>query len=149
MTDQNDEFPDDESNVSDWIRNHLRRYIETDGEEGHIVDGCKTLILTTVGRKSGKRRRTPLVYGEADGNYIVIASKGGAEQSPHWFHNLRHEPEVHLQVRADKFQARARLATPEERQRFWPMMVEIFPPYADYQTKTEREIPVVVLSPIS
>lgn len=128
-----------------WVREHAERYVETNGEEGHLWRGYPTLVLDTIGRKSGQPRRQMLIYGEDGGNYIVVASKGGAPKNPLWYENLAANPEVQVQVKADRFAAHARTATAAERAKLWPMMVAIYPPYAEYQTKTDREIPVVIL----
>jgi deazaflavin-dependent oxidoreductase (nitroreductase family) len=124
---------------------HVDRYRATDGEEGHEWQGVHTLLLTTTGRKSGEERTTPLIYGEDDGSFVVVASKGGAPDDPAWMKNLREDPGAKVQVAADKFEARARTATGEERDRLWARMAEIWPAYEDYATKTDRLIPVVVL----
>jgi deazaflavin-dependent oxidoreductase (nitroreductase family) len=124
---------------------HVDRYVETDGREGHEWQGVHTLILTTKGRKSGEQRATPLIYGEADGAYVIVASKGGWPEHPAWYLNLSENPDVTVQVAADRFAARARTASPEERAKLWPMMAEIWPQYDEYQQKTDREIPIVVL----
>jgi proline iminopeptidase len=124
---------------------HVRRYRETGGEVGHIWQGVPTLILTTTGRRSGEERATPLIYGEDDGRYVIVASKGGAPSHPGWYFNLSAQPEVDVQVRDERFPARARTATGAERSRLWEQMTSIWPAYDDYQEKTEREIPVVVL----
>jgi deazaflavin-dependent oxidoreductase (nitroreductase family) len=126
-------------------REHVDRYRATDGEEGHEWQGVRTLLLTTTGRKSGEERTTPLIYGEDDGSYVVVASKGGAPDDPAWMKNLREDPEAKVQVAGDKFAARARTATGEERDRLWARMAEIWPAYEDYAKKTDRLIPVVVL----
>ena len=124
---------------------HVKRYRETDGREGHEWQGTTTLILTTTGRRSGEPRSTPLIYGRHGDDLVVVASKGGAEEHPAWYVNLLAQPEVEVQVQADRFRARARTATPEEKPELWEMMVGRWPAYADYQRKTDREIPVVVL----
>ncbi len=124
---------------------HVRRYVETDGAEGHDWQGVSVLILTTTGRRSGEARSTPLIYGQDGDDYLVVASKGGAPTDPDWYGNLVAEPEVSVQVRGDRFEARARTASPEERQRLWKTMTASWPSYDDYQLRTEREIPVVVL----
>jgi len=125
---------------------HTRRYRETDGEVGHIWwRGSKILLLTTKGRKSGEPRTTPLIYEEADGDYVVVASKGGAPEHPGWYRNLANEPEVELQVKNEVFPARARTATGVERERLWKLAARQWPDYDEYQTRTDREIPVVVL----
>lgn len=124
---------------------HVRRYRETGGEVGHIWNGVPTLLLTTTGRRSGEQRTTPLIYGQDGDRYVVVASKGGAPQHPAWYLNLSAQPAVELQVAAERFRARARTAAPNERERLWTLMAGIWPAYDDYQAKTEREIPVVVL----
>ena len=125
---------------------HVRRYLETDGEVGYRWrNNAPILILTTTGRKSGKPHLRPLIFAEDDGRYVVVASQGGRPMHPHWYLNLEANPDVDVQVKADKFRARARTAAGEERERLWRLMNEIWPPYDEYQAKTEREIPVVVL----
>ena len=130
---------------SDWVREHVARYAATNGEDGHDWRGTTTLLLTTVGRRSGKPRRTALIYGRDGDCYVVVASKGGHPRHPLWYENLVAHPEVRVQVRSDVFQARARTATSEERPHLWRLMIERWPPYVDYQEKTDREIPVVLL----
>jgi deazaflavin-dependent oxidoreductase (nitroreductase family) len=138
-----DEEPLDSSR--DWVAEHARRYAATGGAEGHLWHGVPTLALTTRGRRSGKPRRTMLIYGRDGDRYVVVASNGGSVQHPLWYLNLREQPEVLLQVGPEQFPARARPATAEERPRLWPLMTAIWPDYDVYQTKTAREIPVVVL----
>ena len=141
------------ANMPKWMADHLRRYLETDGADGHMWDSTSvggpgplpTLLLTTVGRRSGQTSLLPLIYGETNGKYIIVASKGGAPQHPGWYHNLVAQPTVEVQVLADRFRATARTATGEERATLWQQMEKIYPPYNDYQAKTDREIPVVVL----
>jgi deazaflavin-dependent oxidoreductase (nitroreductase family) len=124
---------------------HVRRYQQTDGAEGHDWQGTTVLILTTTGRRSGEPRSTPLIYGKSGEDHVVVASKGGAEEHPAWYLNLVEHPEVTVQVRGDRFTARARTATPEEKPQLWQMMTARWAPYDEYQRKTAREIPVVVL----
>jgi deazaflavin-dependent oxidoreductase (nitroreductase family) len=125
---------------------HVRRYIETDGEEGYTWrEGAPILLLTVKGRKSGTDYTTPLIFGEDGGNYVLVASQGGTPEHPDWYLNLVEQPEVGVQVKADKFRARARSAEGEERDRLWRQMNEIWPHYDEYQAKTDRVIPVVVL----
>jgi len=124
---------------------HVERYRETDGEEGHDWNGTSVLILTTTGNRSGKPRSTPLIYGTRGGDYLVVASKGGSPDHPAWYLNLSSDPEVEVQVREDRFRARARTATAQEKPELWSKMTERWPAYDEYQTKTDREIPVVVL----
>jgi deazaflavin-dependent oxidoreductase (nitroreductase family) len=125
---------------------HVRRYRETGGEVGHRWKrGSKILLLTTKGRKSGEPRTKPLIY-EADGDrYVIVASKGGAPDHPDWYENLQADPNVELQVLDEVFPAIARTAEGEERDRLWEKANEVWPHYAEYQQRTERVIPVVVL----
>ena len=131
-----------------WVAEHTRKYVETNGEEGYIWNGVPTLALTTTGRRSGKLHRTMLIYGRDGDRYIVVASKGGADEHPQWYRNLQANPEVQVQVGGERFPARARTATGDERSRLWKLMAEIWPAYDQYQTKTSREIPVVILERI-
>jgi deazaflavin-dependent oxidoreductase (nitroreductase family) len=124
---------------------HVDRYRATDGEEGHDWQGTTALLLTTTGRKSGDERTTPLIYQEHDGNFLVVASKGGADEPTAWFLNLEEDPAVEVQVKGDRFSARARTATPDEKPEMWSKMTAAWPQYDEYQQKTDREIPVVVL----
>ncbi|HKS47380.1 MAG TPA: nitroreductase family deazaflavin-dependent oxidoreductase [Amycolatopsis sp.] len=125
---------------------HVRRYEETNGEVGHDWEqGAPVLILTTKGRKTGEDRKFPLIYQEHDGGYLVVASKGGAPDHPGWYKNLLANPEVKVQVKGDKFAATARAADDEERAALWPKMTKVWPAYDEYQTKTDRQIPVVIL----
>jgi proline iminopeptidase len=125
---------------------HVRRYRETGGEVGHKWKrGSKILLLTTKGRKSGEPRSTPLIYEEDGDSYVIVASKGGAPEDPGWYRNLEQEPNVELQVLDEVFPARARTAEGEERERLWQLVNQQWPDYDSYQTKTDREIPVVVL----
>lgn len=124
---------------------HVDRYEETDGEEGHDWQGTTALILTTTGRKSGEERSTPLIYQERDGAYLVVASKGGADEPPAWYLNIEEKPEVTIQVKAERFPVRARVADAQEKPDMWRTMTAAWPAYDSYQEKTDREIPVVVL----
>jgi proline iminopeptidase len=138
-----------------WIRDHVKRYLESNGADGHMWDASvgggsgmiPTLLLTTTGRTSGTPRLLPLIYGEQGGAYIVIASKGGFPTHPAWYLNLVAEPRVDVQAGSKRFKATARTATGDERAGLWRQMVALYAPYADYQKRTEREIPVVVLEP--
>ncbi len=125
---------------------HVRRYRETDGEEGHDWQGTQTLILTTTGRRSGEPRSTPLIYGRSGDDYVVVASKGGADDPPAWYLNLEANPQAEIQVKADRFPVRSRVATGDEKPELWTTMNAEWPAYDEYQQKTDREIPVVVLS---
>lgn len=128
-----------------WVAQHIRRYLKTDGRSGHKWYGMNTLLLTTRGRKTGKLRRTALIYGLDGDRYLVVASNGGAPNHPSWYLNLVVHPEVELQVGAAKFAARARTATAEEKPRLWQLMASILPQYNSYQEKAGRDIPVVIV----
>lgn len=134
---------------TEWVSDHIQRYVETGGEDGHDWNGVPTLLLTTKGRKSGKLRRTALIYGKTGSSYVIVASQGGAPTHPAWYLNLEANPEVALQVGPDDLTAIARTAGDDEKPELWRMMAEIFPAYDEYQTKTDRPIPIVVLDPIS
>ena len=127
-------------------KKHVERYRETDGEVGHIWRrGSKTLLLTTTGRKTGRPSTMPLIYEQAGDDYVVVASKGGAPRHPGWYRNLAKNPRVEVQVKGDVFPAQARTATGEERERLWKLASQQWPDFDAYQTRTDREIPVVVL----
>ena len=129
-----------------WVARHIRRYLDSDGAEGHEWrPGVYTLLLTTRGRRSGRRRRTALIYGRDGDRYVVVASVGGSPRHPAWYLNLTEHPQVDVQVGPDRFAARARTATAEEKPRLWSLMTSIWPAYDGYQRKTRRDIPVVVL----
>ena len=127
-------------------KEHVERYQATDGAEGYEWrNGTRILILTTTGRRSGKQHSTPLIFRQHGGDYLVVASKGGSDEPPAWLLNLQADPTVQVQIKGDKFTARARAATPQEKPQLWREMAEVWPAYDDYQRKTERDIPVVVL----
>lgn len=123
---------------------HVRVYRETDGEQGYDWRGTTILLLTTRGRVSGEERTTPLIHRSDNGNWIVVASKGGAPDHPDWYKNLEAEPEATIQVKAERIPVRARAADGDERERLWRLMTEMWPAYDEYQAKTARQIPVVV-----
>lgn len=126
---------------------HVRKYEETGGKIGHDWNGTSVLILHSKGRKSGKTRKNPLIYGRDGDDYIIVASKGGAPQNPGWYENLRAHPDVAIQVGDKVIPVTARTGTAADKQRVWPMMVAHWPGYADYQAGTQRDIPVVLLRP--
>jgi len=145
-------------NLPGWMVEHANRYLSSGGSEGHIYKmtqpgrpemSVPSLLLTTTGRKSGERFIFPLFYGEDGGKCFVIASKGGAPEHPGWYRNILADPVVEVQVGTKKLKARARTAEGAERARLWEKSLEFWPPYADYQKKTQREIPVVVLEPLA
>jgi proline iminopeptidase len=144
-------------NLPGWMVEHANRYLDSGGTEGHMykinVPGrgditAPALLLTTTGRKSGDKFIFPLFYGTDGGSYFVVASKGGAPEHPGWYRNIVADPDVEVQVGNKKLRARARTATGDERVRLWKKAIEFWPPYRDYQLKTKREIPVVVLDPV-
>ena len=127
-------------------KEHVERYRETGGGVGHIwKEGSTVLLLTTNGRKTGEPRTTPLIYARDGDRYVIVASKGGAPEHPGWYENLSKDPHVELQVEDEVFPATARTATGDERERLWAKANEVWPHYAEYAEKTDREIPVVVL----
>ncbi|MBB5632403.1 deazaflavin-dependent oxidoreductase (nitroreductase family) [Cryobacterium mesophilum] len=134
-------------NTTDWVAKQLKEYDESDGTSWPTLRGRPLMLLTTKGAKSGVWRRTVLLYGEVDGKVILVASKGGHPQHPAWYVNLRENPEVRVQVHERRFTAIARTATAEEKPRLWALMAEIWPYYLEYQEKTDRDIPVVILDP--
>ncbi|MER5813038.1 nitroreductase family deazaflavin-dependent oxidoreductase [Streptomyces sp. NPDC002033] len=146
MTDIDWDHPKDPK-PGTWQLDHVKLYVGSNGAEGQHWNGTQTLLLTTVGRVSGEAVRTPLIYGEDDGRYLVVASKGGADEEPLWYRNLKADPRVRVQVGPKVLQGTARTATSEERAAFWPVMTGHWPAYDEYQAKTDREIPIVVIEP--
>ena len=129
---------------------HVEVYRRTDGAEGFDwLKGSKIILLTTIGHRSGEERTVPLIFGKDGDDYLIVASKGGADDPPAWYVNLQANPEVTVQDRADVFKAIARTANDDEQQRLWPVMTAEWPDYDEYQTKTERPIPVVVLERVA
>ncbi|MFD7654349.1 nitroreductase family deazaflavin-dependent oxidoreductase [Actinosynnema sp. NPDC059797] len=129
-----------------WVREHIQKYVETNGAEGHEWrPGVFTLLLTTRGRRTGQPRRTALIYRALGDAYVVVASNGGSTDHPAWFRNMQADNTAEVQVAADRFRVRSRVATGEERERLWRLMTEVWPAYDEYTEKTDREIPVVVL----
>ena len=140
------------TNIPKWITDHVQLYRE-DPDKGHMWDSTfaggpgllSTLLLSTTGRKSGQTSVLPLIYKKVNEGYVIIASKGGAPAHPAWYLNLEADPDCEIQVAHDLYQARARTADGDERESLWQQLVEVYPPYNDYQAATERKIPVVVL----
>jgi deazaflavin-dependent oxidoreductase (nitroreductase family) len=132
-----------------WVAEHILRYVESNGNNGHRWNGVNTLLLTTRGRRSGKLRRTALIYGRDGERYVVVGSYGGGPKHPVWYLNLSASPEVEVQAGAEKFRAQAQVVSGDERARLWQLMASIWPQYDQYQARTSREIPVVVLEPIA
>jgi deazaflavin-dependent oxidoreductase (nitroreductase family) len=131
----------------DWVAEHTRKYLASGGTEGHESDGLFTLVLATTGRRTGQPRRNCLIYGTSGDDFVVVASKGGADEDPAWFKNLQANPSVGVQVGTRRFTAHARVASAAERASLWEQMVRIFPLYAEYAQKTDRVLPVVLLTP--
>jgi len=138
-----------------WQDAHRDRYLRTDGAEGHLVDFSRAggpketpcLLLKTTGRRSGEPKVLPLIYGKDANRFVIVASKGGAPKHPAWFLNLEAKPQVEFQVGDKKYRGLARASQGAERERLFAKMTSIFPPYANYQARTQRIIPVVVLEP--
>jgi deazaflavin-dependent oxidoreductase (nitroreductase family) len=127
---------------------HVRRYQESDGEVGYLWNGVPTLLLTTTGRKTGLARTTPLIFSRDGDDYVVVASKGGAPSHPHWYMNLQAKADATIQVRGEHLLVEAHTASEDEKVRLWSIVAGQWPNYDAYQARTEREIPVVVLSPV-
>jgi deazaflavin-dependent oxidoreductase (nitroreductase family) len=126
---------------------HIKAYRETDGVQGYLWNGVPILLLTTTGRRSGEPRTSALIFGRDGDDMLVVASYGGAPKHPLWYVNLDNDPGVTVQVKGDVFPATARTASGDEKLRLWQIMTGIWPNYDAYQERTDREIPLVVLSP--
>jgi deazaflavin-dependent oxidoreductase (nitroreductase family) len=131
-----------------FVSAHIKEFDESGGKKGSVWLGAPALLLVTRGRKTGKLRRTGLIYGRDGKNYLLVASAGGAPKHPLWYLNLVQNPEVELQVGADKIKGRARTASKEEKPRLWKIMAGLFPRYDEYKTKTSREIPLIIVEPV-
>jgi deazaflavin-dependent oxidoreductase (nitroreductase family) len=145
MTDSTYKQPD----LSLLGEEHVRVYRETDGETGYLWNGAPTLLLTTKGRVSGESRTIAIIYTQVGDSFVIIASKGGSPTHPKWYLNVLDDPRVQVQVKADRFDATARTAAPGERERLWAEAVKTWPNYDTYQSRTSREIPVVVLDRVT
>ena len=149
MTDDKGASPENPiDNSTEWVAAHIKAFDAPDGSGWPTQRGAPLLLLTTKGAKSGLWRRTVLIYGEDAGRFLIVASKGGHPKPPGWYVNLCENPEVYLQVEDRKFRAMASTATPDEKPKLWDEMVAIWPDYANYQEKTDRDIPVVILTPM-
>ena len=131
----------------DFVKAHIREFVESNGQKGQVWLGAPALLLVTRGRRTGKLRRTGLIYGRDGKNYLLVASAGGAPKHPLWYLNLVANPEVELQVGVDRIKGRARTASKDEKPRLWKIMVGLFPRYDEYQKKTSREIPLIIVEP--
>ena len=127
---------------------HVRRYRETDGEVGYVWNGAPTLLLTTTGRKSGAPRTTPLIFGRDGDDLLVVASVGGSTKHPAWYLNLQSDPRASVQVKAERVDVEAHTASADDKPRLWKIVNEVWPNYDVYQSRTDRVIPVVVLTPV-
>ena len=145
-------------NLPQWMLDHIQRYLSSGGTDGHMYKVTPpgyaemvvpALLLTTTGRKTGERFIFPLFYGKVGDGYVIVASKGGAPDHPGWYKNLVANPDAEVQVGTEHRRVRARTVSGEERARLWKQALEFWPPYADYEKKTDREIPVVMLDPVS
>ena len=133
----------------DWSREQADKYIESGGTDGTDLNGMPVILMTTVGAKTGKLRKTPLMRVEHDGEYAIVASLGGAPKHPVWYHNVVKNPRVELQDGPVTRDYDAREVSGEDKAVWWERAVAAYPPYADYQKKTDRQIPVFVLTPVS
>ena len=138
----------DPENILGFMQDHIRRYLATDGEDGHIMNGFPCLVLTTIGKKTGEQRQAAVIYGVEGNQHVIIASKGGSDSPPAWFVNLQANPRADIQVKDKKLSVIMRVTSGEERVRLWKKMAAIFPAYEEYRQKTTREIPVVVLESV-
>jgi F420H(2)-dependent quinone reductase len=134
--------------AAEWVRNQVEEYESSGGASGTTLRGVPVVVVTSVGASSGKLRKHPVMRVEHDGQYAAVASKGGAPKHPAWYQNLVENPLVELQDEAAKGDYIARQVSGDERALWWDRAVEVWPDYADYQTKTDREIPVFVLEPV-
>jgi deazaflavin-dependent oxidoreductase (nitroreductase family) len=132
--------------IKERSEQHLQLYLESDGEDARLPDS-PILVLTTTGRRSGQKRSTPLRYGRDGDNFVLVGSVGGASRHPFWYLNLCENPEVEVQLKSRHIPAIARVAAADERERLWALVTSSFPPYAAYQSKTERLLPVVIVEP--
>ncbi len=139
----------------DWMANHLEDYLRSGGVQGHVMDISMTgghrftthCLIKVRGRKSGKTRIVPLIYGDIGGEIVIVAAKGGADHHPDWYLNLRAGDHVDVQIATQAFRATWREPEDEERHRIWDFMVSVYPPYLSYQRSTTRHIPVIMLEP--
>jgi deazaflavin-dependent oxidoreductase (nitroreductase family) len=128
---------------------HVRAYRESSGETGYIWNGVTTLLLTTTGRTSGQPRTTPLIFARDGNDYLVVASMGGAPEHPQWYRNLVANQSAEVQVKSETHRVTAKTASADEKPRLWSIVSDAWPNYNVYQTRTDREIPVVVLTPVT
>jgi deazaflavin-dependent oxidoreductase (nitroreductase family) len=139
---------ENKEDILGFMKDHIKRYLASNGEDGHLMNGFPCLVLTTTGKKSGEPRQAAVIYGKHNNSYVIIASKGGSDTAPAWFVNLQANPRAFIQVKDKKMNVVMRVAEGEEHNKLWAMMAKIFPDYLDYQKKTARRIPVVILDPL-
>ncbi len=149
MADEPADPTNSRANILQFMDGHLQRYLDSDGEDGHMLDGKPCLLMTTRGRTTGEPRQVVMFYGYHYGAYVAIASMGGSDVHPGWYKNLLVNPEAQIQVKGDRMCVRARTAEGEEREILWREMAAMYPSYDDYQAVTERVIPVVILEVMS
>ena len=145
MADEKEYAPSPEQ----WVRDQVELYESSGGKEGNTLRGLPIVLLTTIGAKTGKVRKVPLMRVEHEGSYAAVASKGGAPEHPVWFYNLKANPDLEVRDSEQVFQMTAREISGDEYQQWWDRSVAAYPHYADYQTKTDRTIPLFVLEPRS
>jgi len=155
MSDANVTMTEVERATLEFVARHRNQYLSTGGREGHVLDYrhlgghrfTTCLLLETVGRKSGERRVTPLIYGDTGGEVVVVASKGGADVHPAWYFNILEMSEVTIQIGSQAFRCTWRIPDGVEREAVWAFMEDLYPPYRDYQAATDRLIPLVMFQP--
>ena len=148
MSESQDESKYVKADLSLLGAEHVAKYRETGGEVGHIWNGATALLLTTTGRKSGEARTQAMIYARDGDNYLVVASKGGAPQHPAWYLNLVAQPQIEIQVKDKAIKVVAHTAEGAERDRLWKVVTGVWPNYDQYQQRTQRVIPLVVLTPV-
>ena len=137
-----------EPSPEQWVREQVARYEESGGTESTTLKGVPVVVVTSVGAKSGKLRKNPVMRVEHDGAYALVASKGGAPEHPTWYHNLVTHPRVEVRDGPERREYTVRIAEGEEREQWWVRAVDVWPDYAAYQKKTDREIPVFIAEPV-
>jgi deazaflavin-dependent oxidoreductase (nitroreductase family) len=145
-------MPEDSYKQPDLVlvgADHVRAYEETNGETGYLWNGVPTLVLTVTGRRTGRDLSSALIFARDGDDYLVVASMGGAPRHPSWYLNLQANPEARIQVKANSIPVVAQTASADEKPRLWKIVTDVWPNYDVYQTRTDRDIPVVVLSPTS
>jgi deazaflavin-dependent oxidoreductase (nitroreductase family) len=149
-----EDLPEISRSRKGWVADHFQTYVESGGTRGHVVDVSDiggysfttTLLLKTIGRRTGEARISPLVYGDIAGELVIVGSRGGAPKHPAWYFNIKAAKEVEFQVATECFRGPWREPEGSERQKIWDFMVDVFPPYQEYQKATDRQIPLVMLS---